>query len=152
MLEDALTVIDANPMFNNMAGEVQRPVSSTATETGFQTVFDLSQYWNSMKSGTYTAACNLFWVDMRRNASPRVPVRLVAVQQLAKNLFAEPMPYPGALRVAASPQGSPLDHTGAWRCLSLEELHHAMIFAIGEHNPLTVSCLLLGRGAPCPQK
>ena len=42
VLEDALTVIDANPTFNNMVGAAPRPISSTATETGFQSVFDLS--------------------------------------------------------------------------------------------------------------
>ena len=50
----------------------------------------------------------------------------------SRYIFAEPTPYPGALHVAASPHESRLDHTGAWRCLSPEELHHAMIFAIAD--------------------
>ena len=127
-----MVVIYANPMFSNMVRKPPRPISNIATEAGFQSVLDLSHYANAMKSGTYTAGCNLFWVDMRWSATPRVPLRLAAVQQLANHLFDEPAPYPGALRVATSPHESPLDHTGAWRCLSPEELHHAMIFAIAD--------------------
>ena len=131
-LEDALSVIDGHPVLKDMVAEAPRGISNTATETGFQSVFDQRHYVNAMKSGTYTAGCNLFWVDMRWSATPGVPLRLTAVQQLAKNLFAEPTPYPGALHVAMSPSESPLDHTGAWRCVSPEELHHAMIFAIAD--------------------
>ena len=65
VLEDALAVIDANPMFNNMVGQLPRPISSTTTKTGFQIVFDLSHYAIAIQSGTYTTGCNLFWVDMR---------------------------------------------------------------------------------------
>ena len=92
MLEDALTAIDANPMFNNMVGEVPRPISSTTTETNFQSAFDRSNYWHAIKSGTYTAGCNLFWADTQWSATPLGPLRLAAVKTLAKNLFAEPTP------------------------------------------------------------
>ena len=131
-LEDALNVIDAHPVLKDMAAESPRGISDTATDTGFQSVFDQGHYVKAIKSGTYTAGCNLFWVDMRWSATPGVPLRLTAVQQLADNLFAEPTPYPGALHVAMTPSESPLDHTGAWRCVSPEELHHAMIFAIAD--------------------
>ena len=46
-----------------------------------------------MKSSTHTAGCNFFWVGMWLSGIPGVPVRLAAVQQLAKNLFAEPTPF-----------------------------------------------------------
>ena len=36
VLEDALAVIYANPMFNNMVREPPRPISNTTTDAGFQ--------------------------------------------------------------------------------------------------------------------
>jgi hypothetical protein len=115
VLEDARSAIDAHPVLKKMVAETPRGISNTASETGFQSAFDSRHYANAIKSGTYTAGCNLFWVDMRWSATPGVPLRLAAVQQLAKNLFSEPTPYPGELRVSVSPLESPLDHTGARR-------------------------------------
>lgn len=80
VLEDALAVTDANPMFNDMARQPPRPISNTTTDTGSQSVFDLRHYANAMKSGSYTAGCNLFWVDMLWSATLRVLLRLAAVQ------------------------------------------------------------------------
>ena len=39
VLEDALAVIDANTMFNNMVRKPPRPISNTATDNGLQSVF-----------------------------------------------------------------------------------------------------------------
>ena len=53
-----------------MVKEPPRPISNTATDTGVQSVLDLSSYANAMKSGTYTVGCKLFWVDMQWSATP----------------------------------------------------------------------------------
>ena len=96
-----------------MVSEQPRANSSNAEDTGFQSVFYPKLYEKAIKSGTYTAGCNLFWVDMRWSATPGVPLRLAAVKHLAKHLFTDPTPYLGALHVSMSPDQTPLEHKGA---------------------------------------
>ena len=63
VLEDALVVIDANPMFSNMVREPPRPISNTTAGTDFHSVFDMSHYVNAMKSSTYKpAAISSGWI------------------------------------------------------------------------------------------
>ncbi len=131
-LEAALDTLEGHDIFKNMVQCEPRAISDSATDTGFQSVFDTDMYTRAIASGTYTAGGNLFWVDFRWSATPGVPLRLDAVKDVAANLFRAPTPYPGALHVAVSEGFLPLNHKGSWLSMSPEEVAHAMLFAVAD--------------------
>ena len=135
VLEDALAVFDASPMFGNMVREREGAATPHLKHSRRYWIPELVSYeplcechevrnlhrWVQSLMGGHAVECK-----------SKSAAALGGGATIGKHLFAEPTPYPGALHVAASPQESALDHTGAWRCVSPEELHHAMIFGIAD--------------------
>lgn len=99
---------------------------------GMQAAFDPTEYQNAMKThGTYRCAGNELWLDMWFTTQPGVPYNRASIYQLAENSFSEPNQWTGTNVVIVSDLTyNPMDHQGAMRRLSPEEVNFARVIGI----------------------
>ena len=99
---------------------------------GMQAAFDLAEYQTAMKQhGTYRCAGNELWLDFWFTPQPGVPYNKASIFQLAEKSFFEPNQWTGTNVVMVSDLAyNPMEHQGALRRLSPEEVNFARVIGI----------------------
>ncbi|CAK0905696.1 unnamed protein product [Prorocentrum cordatum] len=99
---------------------------------GMQAAFDLAEYQTAMKlHGTYRCGGNELWLDFWFTAQPGVPYNKTSILQLAEKSFFEPKQWTGTNVVMVPDLAyNPMEHQGALRRLSPEEVNFARIIGI----------------------
>ena len=97
----------------------------------YQAVFVEQVFKAAMSSaGTYDAACNLFWVNFKWSAAPKVPINRDSVKRLQSRMYGKGQPAlferPTVIAVAEDL----LVSKGNLRRVSPEEPEHAFLFAL----------------------
>ncbi|CAJ1392592.1 unnamed protein product, partial [Effrenium voratum] len=82
----------------------------------------------------YRAACNLFWLDLTSNSTPRVPLSYARVREWAQTVFGKgPRHFKDLILVAAPAADSDLlALRGSWKQVTPEELTHSTVFALAD--------------------
>ena len=87
-------------------------------------------------SGTYVSCGNLFWLDLRKRISPKIPLNTRALRIIINALFPKgPQKLPVEIIVPIIPGTSPADFQrehGRHLRASAEEVELALIFHIAE--------------------
>ncbi|CAE7666405.1 unnamed protein product [Symbiodinium sp. CCMP2592] len=77
---------------------------------------------------SYDCAANIWWINFRWSPTPKVPLSIESVKRLQRSHFAQPRRMDKGVKVAV---GSDLAlNFGNLRCISPEEMLHAMLFAV----------------------
>lgn len=86
------------------------------------------------RTGVYRAACNLFWLDLTSNSTPRVPLSYARVREWAQTVFGKgPRHFKDLILVAAPAADSDLlALRGSWKQVTPEELTHSTVFALAD--------------------
>ncbi len=116
-------IVGKNPIKLGDIGGIQAQFEHKA----FQHVFAHAE--DGSKS-TYVCGINLAWIDFVWTATPCIPVRLGAVKQLVQTIFAKPAPLETIHVAVLSPAYKPLEHKGALKRVSPEEITAAFIMAV----------------------
>jgi len=138
-LANAWAVIQDHDVFRGIQSEMPLAISGNAAESGNQHPFDAVSYTRALAgaSQSYTAGINLFWIDLQWSATPGVPLRTTAIEQMAQTTFRSPCPITD-VHIAVFDLGfNPLMHKGALLRVSPEEVTGAVVLAIArdiEHN------------------
>ena len=87
-LADAWACIPDHDVFRG----IQSAVTDDVADSGSQHPFELMYYTRALASGsqTYAAGINLFWIDLQWSATPGVPLRATAINQMARCTFRSP--------------------------------------------------------------
>ena len=122
-LNTALTNIMDHPVFAGI---------QSADSLGInQAPFDTRSYEDALKNAcSYTCGINLFWLDFMWSATPGVPLRASAIEHMSKTLFKEPTRMDGVHIAVTGPEFRPLEHKGALKRVSPEEVTGAIVLAI----------------------
>ena len=131
-LANAWACIQEHDLFHNIQGAKPAGITANATESGTQSPFDLKSYRAALKTAgqSYTAGINFFWIDLLWSATPGVPLRVSAIEFMAKTTFGSPTPL-GTVHVAVPDHDyNPLERKGALLRVSPEEVTGAIVLAI----------------------
>ena len=131
-LANAWACIQEHDLFHNIQGAKPAGITANATESGTQSPFDLKSYRAALKTAgqSYTAGINFFWIDLLWSATPGVPLRVSAIELMAKTTFGSPTPL-GTVHVAVPDHDyNPLERKGALLRVSPEEVTGAIVLAI----------------------
>ena len=82
-------------------------------------------------AGTYDASCNLFWLNLKWSAAPKVPVNRSSVDRLKERLFSNGPQRFDKVTVVAVGEDLVVNR-GNLRRVSPEEPEHAFIFALSD--------------------
>jgi hypothetical protein len=107
-------------------------IADDVADSGSQHPFELISYTRALASGsqTYTAGINLFWIHLQWSATPGVPLRVTAIDQMARSTFRSPCQINDVHIAVADVSFDPLMHKGALLRVSPEEVTGAIVFAI----------------------
>ena len=77
-----------------MSSGASLAITGNAAESGSQHPFDSVSYTQALagSSQSYTAGINLFWINLQWSATPGVPLRTAAIEQMANTTFRSPCP------------------------------------------------------------
>ena len=131
-LAAAWSLIQDHDLFRDIQAAQPIGITGDAAASGTQMPFDFEFYEGALKtaSKSYTAGINLFWIDLQWSATPGVPLRVSAIEQMARDMFRLPTAI-GAIHIAVSgPEYNPLKHQGALLRVSPEEVTGAFVLAI----------------------
>jgi hypothetical protein len=130
-LTEACQVISDHHIFQGITEAMPLSVSGNALDSGNQAPFDVNQYKHALRtaSQSYTAGINLFWIDPLWSATPGVPLRMGAIEHMSRTVFMQPSPVAVHIGVE-QPSFNPLQHKGALKRVSPEELTAAVFLAI----------------------
>lgn len=131
-LAQAWSCIEHHDVFRGIQAATPAQITTDANQSGTQAPFDLKDYHAALQTAaqSYTAGINLFWVNLQWSATPGVPLRVAAIENLAQTTFRQPVSI-GTVHVAVTgPQYNPLEHKGALLRVSPEELTGAYVLAI----------------------
>ena len=131
-LGSAWACIQEHDLFRDIQGAKPAGITANANESGTQSPFDLKSYRAALKTAgqSYTAGINLFWIDLMWSATPGVPLRVSAIELMAKTIFGRPTPL-GTIHVAVPDhEYNPLERKGALLRVSPEEVTGAIVLAI----------------------
>ena len=103
----------------------------TSALYGSQSAFNLDDFKSAMEGGgVYRCASNDFWIDPFASMSNGVPMSFNAIDGVMKSSFMEPEDYVGSTVVMIdSPTFNPMEHKGALKRLSPDEIFFAKILA-----------------------
>ena len=92
-LADAWACIQDHDVFRGIQSAAPLAITDDVADSGSQHPFELIYYTRALASGsqTYTAGINLFWIDLQWSATPGVPLRATAIDQMARSTFRPPM-------------------------------------------------------------
>ena len=95
-------------------------------------MFDASTYAKTMKSlGLYEAACNVFHLQPCWGAAAGVPYNDVGVEHITNHVYNVPKPLDDVIIVTVpNAEYKPMEHLGAWRFVTPEEIIFGLILAI----------------------
>ena len=95
-------------------------------------MFDASTYDKTMKnSGLYEAACNVFHLQPCWGAAAGVPYNDVGVEHITNHVYNVPKPLDDVIIVTVpNAEYKPMQHLGAWRFVTPEEIIFGLILAI----------------------
>ena len=131
-LEAAWGLIQDHDIFHNIQAASPACITGNVAESGTQAPFDLQCYQDALKtaSKSYTAGINLFWINLQWSATPGVPLRVSAIEAMARTTFRAPVSV-GTIHVAVpGAEFNPLEHKGALLRVSPEEITGALVLAI----------------------
>ena len=131
-LAAAWSLIQHHDLFRDIQAAQPIGITGDAAASGTPLPFDFEFDQGALKtaSKSYTAGINLFWIDLQWSATPGVPLRVSAIEQMARDMFRLPTAI-GAIRFAVSgPEYNPLKHQGALLRVSPEEVTGAFVLAI----------------------
>lgn len=130
-LANAWDVIKDHDVFRGIQSELPLTISGSQADCGTQHPFDLASCKQALAaSGTYTAGVNLFWIDLQWSSTPGVPLRISAIEQMAKTMFKQPTVITEVHIAVPDPDFNPLMHMGALLRVSPEEITGAVVLAI----------------------
>ena len=113
-LANAWACIQERDLFRDIQGAKPAGIMANANESGTQSPFDLKSYRAALKTAgqSYTAGVNFFWIDLMWSATPGVPLRVSAIELMAKTTFGKPTPL-GTIHVAVPDhEYNPLERKG----------------------------------------
>ena len=130
-LANAWDVINDNDVFRGIHSELPLTISGSQADCGTQHPFDVDSCKQApAASGTYTAGMNLFWIDLQWSSTPGVPLRMSAIEEMAKTMFKTPTVINEVHIAVPDPTYNPLMHRGALLRVSPEEITGAVVLAI----------------------
>ena len=131
-LGSAWACIQEHYLFRDIQGAKPAGITANANESGTQSPFDLKSYRAALKTAgqSYTAGINFFWIDLMWSATPGVPLRVSAIELMAKTTFGKPTPL-GTIHVAVPDhEYNPLERKGTLLRISPEKVTGAIVIAI----------------------
>ncbi|CAJ1394109.1 unnamed protein product, partial [Effrenium voratum] len=135
-LMDSMSVIQGHPVFQRINEAMPLLITDDETkECGVQAVFEAEAAKIALaRTGVYRAACNLFWLDLTSNSTPRVPLSYARVREWAQTVFGKgPRHFKDLILVAAPAADSDLlALRGSWKQVTPEELTHSTVFALAD--------------------
>ena len=131
-LAEAWARIQDHDVFRGIQSAAPLAITDDVADSGSQHPFELISYTRALASGsqTYTAGINLFWIDLQWSATPGVPLRASAIDQMARTTFRSPCQINDVHIAVADVSFNPLMHKGALLRVSPEEVTGAIVFAI----------------------
>jgi hypothetical protein len=89
-------------------------ITDDVADSGNQRPVELIAYTRALANGsqTYTAGINLFWIDLQWSATPGVPLRATAIDQMARSTFRSPCQTNDVHIAVAYVSFNPLMHKG----------------------------------------
>ena len=131
-LAEAWALIQDHDVFRGTQSAAPLAITDDVADSGSQRPFELIFYTRALASGsqTYTAGINLFWIDLQWSATPGVPLRASAIDQMARTTFRSPCQINDVHIAVADVSFNPLMHKGALLRVSPEEVTGAIVFAI----------------------
>ena len=131
-LAEAWALIQDHDVFRGIQSAAPLAITDDVADSGSQHPFELISYTRALASGsqTYTAGINLFWIDLQWSATPGVPLRATAIDQMARTTFRSPCQINDVHIAVADVSFNPLMHKGALLRVSPEEVTGAIVFAI----------------------
>ena len=83
-----------HPVFDNAASLEPLDIITTAgddEDSGYQSVYDSRKSWAALKkTGKYTCAINMMWVNVNEAASNNIPIAWTTVEELQQYYFGKP--------------------------------------------------------------
>jgi hypothetical protein len=113
-LAHAWNVIQDNDVFRGIMSAMPLQVTQNSKESGTQAPFDRNMYEQALntQAKSYTVGINLFWINLQWSATPGVPLRVTAIEEMSKVTFRSPATT-GQLVIhvaVTGPEFNPLDH------------------------------------------
>ena len=127
-----LIVILDHDVFQGIETAVPLPIQAgQGRHSGHMATFNIDEYKTAMvERGHYKAACNIFNLDFHWTATPKVPIRRSAIQQIKAHYFQAPGIYPEDVVVGIGAGQDPTSLHGRLRSISPEEIRFALIDAM----------------------
>ncbi len=87
-LGSAWACTQEHDLFRDIQGAKPAGITANANESGTQSPFDLKSYRAALKTAgqSYTAGINLFWIGLMWSATPGAPLRVSAIELMAKTM------------------------------------------------------------------
>ncbi|MFM7987233.1 MAG: hypothetical protein ACKPKO_48765, partial [Candidatus Fonsibacter sp.] len=90
-LAEAWALIQDHDGFRGIHSAAPLAITDDVADSGSQHPFELIYDTRALASSqTYTAGINLFWIDLQWSATPDVPLRATAIDQMARSTFRSP--------------------------------------------------------------
>ena len=85
-LAEAWARIQDHDVFRGIQSAAPLAITDDVADSGSQHPFELISYTRALASGsqTYTDGIILFWIDLQWSATPGVPLRVTAINQMAR--------------------------------------------------------------------
>ena len=115
---DLFRGIESEPPSSIDKGGGQRPFSQKDLDT------------ICAEEDSYTCNINLAWIDWNYSATPGIPIRAGAVGQVVKQVFEKPKGVPQVEIAMPERDFKPLNHKGALKWVSPEEITSAFLMAV----------------------
>ena len=131
-VQAALVALQDNDVFHNIVDASPLGIKSGDSDSGVQSPFAKPAFTAAIAMhGAYTCGCNLFWTDFRFSATPGIPLRENAIDQLVRFYFETPAPMRQPIVVSVlDKETNPAEQKGSLAAISPEEVRLAMLFAI----------------------
>ena len=125
---DAWQTVQGHPTFHSI--DTQDPL--TIAGGGTQAPFSQKELETSCSGElqAYTCGINFSWVSLLYSATPGIPIRMAAVQEVTENTFLEPTPMENLSIGIPSHDYKVKSHKGALMRVSPEEMTSAFIMAV----------------------
>ena len=125
---DAWQIVQGHPVFETI--DSQDPLSIDMG--GTQAPFSQKELEKSCSGElqAYTCGINLSWVNLVYSATPGIPIRMAAVQEVTEKTFLEPTPMESLSIGIPSHDYKVKSHKGALMRVSPEEMTSAFIMAV----------------------
>ena len=128
----ALETVKTNRHFKGISEAYPVGIDSAlGTRSGVQNAFTLENYRVAMTAAkSYECGCNLFWLSLHFTTLQGIPYNKGVISKACDHMFAAPTRCPTLSVAITDISFNPLEHKGALRPVSPEELFHAWIWAV----------------------